>query len=112
MGGSHTVYLEEKISEQQNGIILAWSFYENGTVWGWGWNFTVIPKCFVVDNTGGGGMSTFMTETGTFGNVGAKYINVRDDRIIGNDSNSASGTGVSGIKYRNNKFALRSVYGF
>ena len=112
MGGSHTVYLEEKISEQQNGIILAWSFYENGTVWGWGWNFTVIPKCFVVDNTGGGGMSTFMTETGTFGNVGAKYINVRDDRIIGNDSNSASGTGTSGVKYYNNKFALRWVYGF
>ena len=112
MTSTHTVYLEEKISEQQNGIILAWSFYENGTAWGWGWNFTVIPKGFIVDNTGGGGMSTFMSETSTFGNVGAKYINVRDDRIIGDDDNSASGTGVSGIKYYNNKFALRWVYGF
>ncbi len=112
MGASQTLYLEEKISEQQNGIILAWSFYENGTAWGWGWNFTVIPKGFIVDNTGGGGMFTFMSETATFGNVGAKYINVHDDRIIGNDSNSASGTGVSGVKYHNNKFALRWVYGF
>lgn len=111
MNASQTLYLEEKISEQQNGIILVWSFYEN-SAWDWGWNFTVIPKRFVVDNTGGGGMSTFMTETETFGNVGAKYINVRDDRILGSDNNSASGTGTSGIKYYNNKFALRWVYGF
>ena len=111
MVANHTVYLEEKISEQQNGIILAWSFYEN-SAWDWGWNFTVIPKRFVVDNAGGGGMSTFMSETATFGNVGAKYIQVRDDRILGSDNNSASGTGTSGIKYNNNKFVLRWVYGF
>lgn len=112
MNSSQTLYLEEKISEQQNGIILAWSFYENGKAWEWGWNFTVIPKTFISDNTGGGGMSTFMAETATFGNVGAKYIQVRDNRIIGTDNNSASGTGTSGVKYYNNKFALRWVYGF
>ena len=111
MDAAKTVLLEEKISEQQNGIILVWSFY-NGGAKNWGWNFTVIPKIFVTDNTDGGGVSTFMSENATLGNVGAKYIYVRDDRIIGNDNNSASGTGTSGIKYYNNKFVLRWVYGF
>ena len=111
MNGAQTVLLEEKISEQQNGIILVWSFY-NGGAKNWGWNFTVIPKIFVTDNTDLGGMSTFMAGNATFGNVGAKYFYVKDDRIIGNDNNSASGTGASAIKYYNNRFVLRWVYGF
>ena len=111
MTSTHTAYLEEKLSEQQNGIILVWSFY-NSSVQDWGWNFTVIPKSFVDDNPNTPGMSTFMSENATLGNVGAKYIYVQDDRIIGHDNNSASGTGTSGIKYYNNKFVLRWVYGF
>ena len=111
MDASQTVYLEEKISDQLNGIILVWSFY-NTSVQNWGWNFTVIPKSFVDDNTSGSGMSTFMAENATLGNVGAKYIYVRDDRIIGNDTNGKAGTGTSAIKYNNNKFVLRWVYGF
>ena len=111
MVGTHTVYLEETVSSQQNGIILVWSFY-NGGAKNWGWNFTVIPKIFVPDNPDGGGMSTFMSEAATLGNVGVKYLYIRDDRIIGNDNNAKSGTGPSGIKYYNNRFVLRWVYGF
>ena len=111
MDGAKTVLLEETVSSQQNGLILVWSFY-NGGVKNWGWNFTVIPKIFVTDNTDGGGMSTFMSEAATLGNVGVKYFYVRDDRIIGNDNNVKSGTGPSGIKYYNNRFVLRWVYGF
>ena len=111
MDGAKTVLLEETISSQQNGLILVWSFY-NGGAKNWGWNFTVIPKIFVPDNPDGGGMSTFMSEAATLGNVGVKYIYVRDDRIIGNDNNAKSGTGPSGIKYYNNRFVLRWVYGF
>ena len=111
MDGAKTVLLEEKISDQLNGIILVWSFY-NGGAKNWGWNFTVVPKLFVTDNPELGGMSTFMAENATLGNVGAKYIYVQDDRIMGHDNNSASGTGPSGIKYNNNKFVLRWVYGF
>ena len=111
MVGSHTAYLEEKVSEQQNGIILVWSFY-NGGAKNWGWNFTVVPKLFVTDNPDVGGMSTFMSEAATLGNVGVKYFYVKDDSIIGNDNNAKSGTGPSGIKYNNNKFVLRWVYGF
>lgn len=111
MNASQTLYLEETISNQQNGIILVWSFYNSG-VKDWGWNFTVVPKTFVTDNTGGSGMSTFMAENSALGNVGAKYIYVRDDRIIGNDTNGKAGTGASAIKYNNNRFVLRWVYGF
>ena len=111
MIGTDTAYLEEKISDQLNGIILVWSFY-NGEVKNWGWNFTVIPKPFIDDHSGGTGMSTFMVENSALGNVGAKYLYVRDDRIIGNDTNSKAGTGTSAIKYANNKFVLRWVYGF
>lgn len=111
MNSNQTLYLEEKLSDQLNGIILVWSFY-NGDVKNWGWNFTVVPKIFVTDNTDGGGMSTFMSESATLGNVGVKYIYVKDDRIIGNENNSKSGTGPSAIKYYNNKFVLRWVYGF
>ena len=111
MIASQIVYLEEKISEQQNGIILVWSFY-NGSAQDWGWNFTVIPKAWIPDNPNNMGMTTFMVENATVGNVGAKYFYVRDNRIVGNDSNKASGTGTSTIKYANNKFVLRWVYGF
>lgn len=111
MDGAKTVLLEETVSSQQNGLILVWSFY-NGGVKNWGWNFTVIPKIFVPDNPDGGGMSTFMSEAATLGNVGVKYLYIRDDRIIGNDNNAKSGTGQSGIKYYNNRFVLRWVYGF
>ena len=111
MVGGHEAYLEEKISDQLNGIILAWSFY-NGSIQNWGWNFTVIPKSFVADNTSGGGMSTFMAENSAFGNVGAKYFYVYDYKITGHDTNGKAGTGASAIKYANNKFVLRWVYGF
>ena len=111
MIASQIVYLEEKISEQQNGIILVWSFY-NGSAQDWGWNFTVIPKAWIPDNPNNMGMTTFMVENATVGNVGAKYFYVRDNRIAGNDNNSKTGTGTSAIKYANNKFVLRWVYGF
>ena len=111
MHGGQTIYLEEKVSEQQNGIILVWSYYDKGPE-DWSWNFTVVPKLFVVDNPSLGGMATFMVGNATFGYVAAKYIYIKDDRIIGNDNNIKSGTGASAIKYANNKFVLRWVYGF
>ena len=111
MHASQIVYLEEKISEQQNGIIIVWSSY-NGSAQNWGWNFTVIPKAWIPDNPNTGGMSSFMVENATFGNLGVKYIYIRDNRIVGNDNNGKTGTGTSAIKYNNNKFVLRWVYGF
>ena len=111
MLATQTVYLEEKLSEQQNGIILVWSYYD-GVAQNYNWNFTVIPKTFVADNPSTGGMTAFMVNNGAFGYVAAKYFYVYDDRLEGNDNNNKTGTGTSAIKYANNKFVLRWVYGF
>ena len=112
MDETQIVYFEEKLSEQQNGVILVWSYYDKGVVQNWSWNFTVIPKAFIADNTSVSGMSTFMVNNATFGSVAVKYLYIYDDRIKGNENNRKTGTGTSAIKYANNKFVLRWVYGF
>ena len=112
MNASQTVYLEEKVNEQLNGIILVWSYYDAPTAQDWSWNFTVIPKIFTTDNPSKGGMCTFMANNATFGSVAIKYLYIYDDKIVGNDNNSKTGTGTTAIKYANNKFVLRWVYGF
>ena len=112
MLGGQTVHLEEKINEQLNGIILVWSYYDPPNAQNWSWNFTVIPKIFIADNPSVGGMCTFMVNNATFGSVANKYLYIYDDKITGNDNNSKTGTGTTGIKYANNKFVLRWVYGF
>ena len=112
MLGGQTIHLEEKLSEQQNGVILVWSYYDPPNAQNWSWNFTVIPKAFIADNTSVGGMCTFMVNNATFGSVAVKYLYIYNDRIKGNENNSKTGTGTSAIKYANNKFVLRWVYGF
>ena len=112
MNASQTVYLEEKVNEQLNGIILVWSYYDAPTAQDWSWNFTVIPKIFTTDNPSKGGMCTFMANNATFGSVAIKYLYIYDDHITGNENNSKTGTGTTAIKYANNKFVLRWVYGF
>ena len=111
MRASQNLYLEEKISDQLNGIILVWSYYDKEPK-DWSWNFTFIPKLFVVDNPTLGGMVTFMAQNATLGSAAVKYIYIKDDSIIGNDNNIATGTSATAIKYANNKFVLRWVYGF
>lgn len=112
MLASQTIYLEEKLSEQQNGVILVWSYYDPPNAQNWSWNFTVIPKIFTTDNPSTGGMCTFMANNATFGSVAVKYLYIYDNKITGNENNSKTGTGTTGIKYANNKFVLRWVYGF
>ena len=112
MNASQIVYLEEKVNEQLNGIILVWSYYDAPNVQNWSWNFTVIPKIFTTDNPSKGGMCTFMANNATFGSVAIKYLYIYDDHIKGNENNSKTGTGTTAIKYANNKYVLRWVYGF
>lgn len=112
MTSTHKIYLEEKVSEQLNGIILVWTSYINGAPQAGGFQFTVIPKTILSDNPSGGGISVILAGQAVFGTMGAKYIYVRDSYIFGHDNNNKTGTGTSGIKYSNNAFVLRWVYGF
>ena len=112
MNASQIVYLEEKVNEQLNGIILVWSYYDAPNAQDWSWNFTVIPKIFTTDNPSKGGMCTFMVNNATFGSVAVKYLYIYDDHITGNENNTKTGTGTTAIKYANNKYVLRWVYGF
>lgn len=112
MTSTHKIYLEEKVSEQLNGIILVWSSYANGTPQEGGFQFTVIPKTILSDNPSGGGIVAMMVSHSIFGTIGAKYLYVRDSYIFGHDNNNKTGTGASAIKYSNNAFVLRYVYGF
>ena len=111
MLASQKVYLEEKLSEQQNGIILVWSAYSSGAAQNWAFNFTVVPKAFISDDPGGG-VSTFIIEGAPLAYAANKYMYIYDDYIVGHDSNSSTGTSATAIKYTNNRFVLRWVYGF
>ena len=111
MLASQKVYLEEKLSEQQNGIILVWSAYSSGVPQNWAFNFTVVPKAFISDDPGGG-VSTFIIEGAPITYAANKYTYIYDDYIVGHDSNSSTGTSATAIKYTNNRFVLRWVYGF
>ena len=111
MLASQKVYLEEKLSEQQNGIILVWSAYSSGAAQNWAFNFTVVPKAFISDDPGGG-VSTFIIEGAPITYAANKYMYIYDDYIVGHDSNSSTGTSATAIKYTNNRFVLRWVYGF
>ena len=111
MLASQKVYLEEKLSEQQNGIILVWSAYSSGVPQNWAFNFTVVPKAFISDDPGGG-VSTFLIEGAPLAYAANKYMYIYDDYIVGHDSNSSTGTSATAIKYTNNRFVLRWVYGF
>ena len=111
MLASQKVYLEEKLSEQQNGIILVWSAYSSGVPQNWAFNFTVVPKVFISDNPGGG-MSTFIIEGAPIAYAANKYMYIYDEYIVGHDSNASTGTSATAIKYTNNRFVLRWVYGF
>ena len=111
MLASQKVYLEEKLSEQQNGIILVWSAYSSGVPQNWAFNFTVVPKAFISDDPGGG-VSTFLIEGAPLAYAANKYTYIYDEYIVGHDSNSSTGTSATAIKYTNNRFVLRWVYGF
>lgn len=101
---------DKRVSQQPNGIVLVFSRYSSSTYQNYHFQSFFISKEFVADANGYG--NTFLLTTdGSFGLMGAKYIYVNDDELVGNDINTTSGTGECGIKYNNGGFALRYVIG-
>lgn len=108
MNGDQIVDLSEKISDQPNGIVLAWSAYANDTTYNYDWYYQFVPKHHVTAHNGTG-VTTNMATAG-FGHVASKYVYVYDTYISGNAKNTASGTS-NGITYNNSYWVLRYVIG-
>ena len=103
MQGSHVVSLPEKVSEQENGIILVFSGYSDGQPKNWNWSSHFVSKKEVELSNGGG---RFFIGGGTQGLSCFKYIYIYDDRLEGNDCNILqNGT------YDNKGCVLRYVLG-
>ena len=110
MNASQTATLSAKISEQPNGIVLVFSRYSASTAQNYHWQSDFIPKEFVSLHGGNGHLSMLSTD-GTFSVFGSKYLYIHNDKIVGNDVNTTSGTGACGITYNNGGFVLRYVIG-
>lgn len=110
MMSGQTVTLSEAISDQANGVVLVWSFYEDGAPTNGQFNMFFIPKHFIAAHEGKG-ISSFLT-TASVAYVATKYLYVSDTSIIGYDGNNAeASTTSSGIKVTPKAFVLRYVIG-
>ncbi len=111
------ITLDEAVSEQENGIVLVFSYYNNGAASNTAFQHFFVSKNFVeISGSSGGGKgagSNFFLHTNGFLFVGTKYLYISDDKITGYDANDDAATSVtdSGIKYSNDKFCLRYVIG-
>lgn len=109
MTSGHTIKLAEKITNQCNGINLVFSEYYDGESKNQSFVSFFISKR-LISNHGGRG-HCFQMSTSNLNYVATKYLYISDDKIVGHDNNSLTGTGNSGIKYTNNRFVLRYVIG-
>lgn len=108
MTSGHSVVLAEKVSEQVTGICLVFSRITNGTAENSNFNSFFVSKYLVEAMPGMG--SCFYMSAVNFSYICSKYLYISDDRITGNDLNSASGTN-NGVTYNNGAYALRYVIG-
>lgn len=109
MTADHTIELSQPISQQDTGVVLVFSRYENGAAQDTNFSCHFVPKQFVAVKAGYG--STFTMQTSQFGVVASKYLYISDGQITGHAANGATGTAASGITYTNNGFVLRYVLG-
>ena len=111
MHGTQTIDLEESVSSQPSGIVLAWSYWNGSSAENTDWHYTFIPKWHVLAQ-GGASINCGAWSYGAhFNYVATKMVYVSNNQITGYANNSQSGTGSSGIKYDNSKFVLRYVLG-
>ena len=94
MNGTQVVTLSQKISEQNNGIVLVFAEWdiENSKLAGWGYNTFFIPKTIIDVAWNGVGMSFQMCQNNEF--RAYKYLYINDDKIYGNDGNAQTQNNV------------------
>lgn len=111
MHATQTIDLEESVSSQPSGIVLAWSYWNGSAAEDSDWHFTFIPKWHVLAQGGASINCGIWTYGSHFNYVASKLVYVSNTQITGYANNSQSGTGSSGIKYDNSKWVLRYVLG-
>ena len=109
MTAGHQADLTEPVSQQDNGIVLVFSTYQNGAAIDANFNFFFVPKQFI--STWNGYGCAFQMNTVNFSTMAAKYLYIHDEYIKGNENNNLSGTATSGITFNNAMYVLRYVLG-
>lgn len=112
MNEAQTAKLSEAVSDQEHGIVLVFSGYDNTNkiAKDVSWSTHFVPKEMVRFNKDGG--QVFMTPINSgLSEMGAKYLYVKDKEIGGHGTNVVSGTSASGIKITNINYVLRYVIG-
>ncbi len=105
---SQTCNFTQSVSEQPHGIILVFRGWNSGAVNG-DWNSFFISK-YEVDKHDSQGHGFLMSST-NLNRICQKYIYISDTFLTGATQNNQTGTGSSGIKYANDRFALQYVIG-
>lgn len=109
MTSGHTITLSENISDQSNGITLVFSEYADGAAKNQTFVSFFVSKKLVATHAGCG--HCFTMSNSNLAYFATKYLYISNDKIVGHDNNSLTGTGSSGITYTNNRFVLRYVIG-
>lgn len=114
MTAQQTINFSESITNFAHGIVLVFSAYNpsGGNVYEFDYRPYFVPKDLIVSRNGAGGsLATFFMTNPSLSTVGTKHLCIYNTKIVGDDRNTGSGTGGSGIKYKNDEWVLRWVYG-
>ena len=114
MGKNQTIsFGTYRVSNMNSGIVLVFSYHDGTEVKDWSLQSYFVPKELVPTNDTDSVQMCFKLSDRSFGVVGTKYLYIYNSKITGHDDNTKNGTATngSGIKFNNNNFVLRKVYG-
>lgn len=110
MSGTQHIDLPDSITNQPNGIVLAFSEFVNNAAQPYGWSYFFVSKSHVTDHAGNGVCFPMFSNDASYFTI--KYLFISDTKITGDERNNASpSTTACGIKNTPNHFVLRQVIG-
>lgn len=105
MNANQTATLNDKISNQLNGIVLVWSKYSNGAQ-NYEWNCFFIPKQIVTEQPGGGHAMYCIGSWPSY-----KYVYINQTNITGSTANESKNNKINGVTVDSTNHVLRYVIG-
>lgn len=105
MGADQTAALNDKISNQLNGIVLVWSKYSNGNQ-NYEWNCFFIPKQMVTTHPGAGYAMYCIGSWPSY-----KYVYINDTSILGSSASASNNNKINGVTVDSKNHVLRYVIG-